>query len=82
MPDQSAVYVGTAFIAGVGLALVCKEVLSFQRSQKNRLPKNQLQMRSLRGQDLQQSWRESKDVSGILLYFELSLYQMQRGVRS
>lgn len=34
MPDQSAVYVGTAFIAGVGLALVCKEVLSFQRSQE------------------------------------------------
>lgn len=27
MPDQSAVYIGTAFIAGVGLALVCKDVL-------------------------------------------------------
>jgi cysteine synthase A len=35
MPDQSAVYIGTAFVAGVGLALVCKEVLSFQRSQEN-----------------------------------------------
>lgn len=34
MPDQSAVYIGTAFIAGVGLALVCKEVLSSQHSQE------------------------------------------------
>lgn len=27
MPDQSAVYIGTAFIAGVSLTLVCREVL-------------------------------------------------------
>ena len=27
MPDHSAVYIGTAFVAGVSLALVCREVL-------------------------------------------------------
>lgn len=27
MPDHSAVYIGTAFIAGVSLVLVCREVL-------------------------------------------------------
>jgi cysteine synthase len=27
MPDHSAVYIGTAFIAGVSLALVCRGVL-------------------------------------------------------
>ncbi|KAJ5675103.1 Cysteine synthase 2 [Penicillium maclennaniae] len=34
MPDQSAIYIGTAFIAGVGLALVCKEVLSSQHKEE------------------------------------------------
>lgn len=28
MPDRSAVYIGTAFAAGVGLALICKDVMS------------------------------------------------------
>lgn len=31
MPDSSAVYIGTAFVAGVGLALVCKDALNTQR---------------------------------------------------
>lgn len=31
MPDNSAIYIGTAFIAGAGLALICKEALSSQR---------------------------------------------------
>jgi len=31
MPDHSAVYIGTAFIAGVSLALIAKEALRTQR---------------------------------------------------
>lgn len=31
MPDHSAIYIGTAFVAGVGLALICKDVLSSER---------------------------------------------------
>lgn len=31
MPDHSMIYIGTAFIAGVGLALVYKDVLSPER---------------------------------------------------
>ncbi|CAI7597153.1 unnamed protein product [Penicillium manginii] len=31
MPDHSAVYIGTAFVAGAGLALICKEALSTPR---------------------------------------------------
>ncbi|KAJ5581002.1 Tryptophan synthase beta subunit-like PLP-dependent enzymes superfamily [Penicillium hetheringtonii] len=31
MPDNSAIYIGTAFIAGVSLALIAKEALSTQR---------------------------------------------------
>ncbi|KAJ5708476.1 Cysteine synthase 2 [Penicillium malachiteum] len=35
MPDHSAVYVGTAFVAGVCLTLVCKEVLDSRRHEKS-----------------------------------------------
>jgi cysteine synthase A len=38
MPDQYAIYIGTAFIAGVGLALVCKDVLYPQPSQEKSTP--------------------------------------------
>lgn len=31
MSDHSAIYIGTAFVAGVGLALICKDVLSSER---------------------------------------------------
>lgn len=31
MPDHSAVYIATAFIAGAGLALICKEALTTPR---------------------------------------------------
>ena len=31
MPDQSTVYIGTAFVAGVCLALVCKDILDSHR---------------------------------------------------
>ncbi|KAJ5999930.1 Cysteine synthase 2 [Penicillium waksmanii] len=39
MPDHSAVYIGTAFIAGAGLALICKEALSTPR-RENPTPSN------------------------------------------
>ncbi|KAJ6015353.1 Cysteine synthase 2 [Penicillium herquei] len=35
MPDQSAVYIGTAFVAGVCLTLACKEVLDSRRHEKS-----------------------------------------------
>lgn len=31
MSDHSMIYIGTAFVAGVGLALICKDVLSPER---------------------------------------------------
>ncbi|KAJ5085323.1 hypothetical protein N7532_010094 [Penicillium argentinense] len=39
MPDHSTAYIGTAFIVGVGLALICKEALSTQRRRENSTPK-------------------------------------------
>ncbi|KAJ5698597.1 Cysteine synthase 2 [Penicillium macrosclerotiorum] len=38
MSDHSQVYIGTAFIAGVCLALVCREVLYPQRQRENSAP--------------------------------------------
>ncbi|KAJ5591868.1 uncharacterized protein N7459_002237 [Penicillium hispanicum] len=34
MPDHSAVYIGSAFVAGICLALVCRETLESQRQRK------------------------------------------------
>lgn len=38
MPDSSAVYIGTAFVAGVCLALVCKDGLNVQRRGEKSTP--------------------------------------------
>lgn len=38
MPDHTAVYVGTAFAAGVCLSIVCKEVLDSRRREKSAIP--------------------------------------------
>ncbi|KAJ6103386.1 Cysteine synthase 2 [Penicillium sp. IBT 16267x] len=41
MPERSAVYIGTAFVAGVCLALVCKDKLDSRRREKSALPQAQ-----------------------------------------
>lgn len=50
MPAQSAVYIGTAFIAGVGLALIFKDMMSsksrYDKSTPSEKPSAQLDARS------------------------------------
>ncbi|KAJ5097712.1 Cysteine synthase 2 [Penicillium angulare] len=41
MPDRSAIYVGTAFVAGVCLTIACKEILDSRRKEKSAKPKPQ-----------------------------------------
>lgn len=35
MPENSAVYIGTAFVAGVCLTIVCKDILDSRRREKS-----------------------------------------------